>query len=494
MKSLHIAHLHALSLLAVMLPVLLLSCSSRPKNVTLANTQPDIYPDYIGVTVPVEIAPLCFTFKDDAFTTIDVEVRGTRGQSIHANGRYADFDIDEWHQLLKQNQGGILTFTVYGEKDGKWTQFKDFSVFVSAFPLGQWGITYRRIAPSYELYSNMGIYQRDLSSFDESAILENTQSTGMCINCHTSNRTNPDQFVFHIRGEHGATYIHRNGSDELLQAKNETLGGSMVYPCWHPRGRYCAFSTNKTSQMFHAANNKRIEVYDASSDVFVYDAQTHRVLNDTLIMKKYWAENCPAFSPDGRWLYFITARRQVYPTHYDKERYNLCRVSFDEKTGKIGTQVDTLLCADAEGKSISWPQPSYDGKFLMYTKADYGYFTVWHPESDLWLLDLTTGETHPLNEVNSDRAESLHRWSLNSRWFLFTSRRENGLYTRLYFASIDEKGKSTKPFLLPQRDPKNYYRRLLHSYNTPDFASRPVNLNAREVGRLIDSDKRVTTK
>ncbi|MBQ1666409.1 MAG: hypothetical protein II063_00340, partial [Prevotella sp.] len=73
----------------------------------------------------------------------------------------------------------------------------------------------------------------------------------------------------------------------------------MVYPYWHPNKRYCAFSTNKTSQMFHTANNKRIEVYDSSSDVFVYDTETHEVLRDTLIMKKYWAENCPAFSPDG---------------------------------------------------------------------------------------------------------------------------------------------------------------------------------------------------
>ena len=111
----------------------------------------------------------------------------------------------------------------------------------------------------------------------------------------------------------------------------------MVYPYWHPGGRYGAFSTNKTSQMFHTnMKNKRIEVYDSSSDVFVYDTETHTILRDTLIMKKYWAENTPAFSPDGQWLYFTTALRQVYPTDYDQEKYSLCRVSFDEKTGRIG--------------------------------------------------------------------------------------------------------------------------------------------------------------
>lgn len=86
---------------------------------------------------------------------------------------------------------------------------------------------------------------------------------------------------------------------------------------------------NKTAQMFHTnMRNKRIEVYDASSDVFVYDTETHTILADTIIMKKYWVENTPAFSPDGKWLYFTTAKRQVYPTDYDKEKYSLCRISF----------------------------------------------------------------------------------------------------------------------------------------------------------------------
>lgn len=254
----------------------------------------------------------------------------------------------------------------------------------------------------------------------------------------------------------------------------------MVYPYWHPSGRYIAFSSNKTSQMFHLSGRKRIEVYDSSSDVYIYDTETQTALTDTLIMRKYWAENTPAFSPDGRWLYFTTARRQVYPTDYDKERYSLCRVSFDESTGRIGQTVDTLISADETGKSVTWPRLSYDGRYLMYTQVDYGYFSIWHPEADLWLLDLRSdegeviGDKRPLDEVNSDRSDSFHNWSLNSRWFLFTSRRDDGLYTRVYFSSIDDAGRATKPFMLPQRNPKVFYRLLLHSYNTPDFTLHKV--------------------
>ena len=453
---------------------LLAACSSSsPKDVTLVDEQPAIYPDYIGVTIPTGIAPLDFAMRSDSVTTIDVEVKGSQGGSLHTNGAYADFDIAAWHELLEQNKGGELTVTVCAERDGRWTQYQDFAIHVSTDSLGEWGVTYRRIAPGYEFYGHMGIYQRDLSNFNETPLIENTDISKQCLNCHTANRTNPDQYVFHVRGEMGATVISRQGSIELLQARNDSLGGSMVYPYWHPGGRYCAFSTNKTSQMFHTANpTKRIEVYDSSSDVFVYDTETRTILLDTLTMRKYWAENVPVFSPDGKWLYYMTAKRQIYPTDYDKEKYSLCRVAFDAETGKLGTQVDTLINTRLTGKSISWPRPSYDGRYIMYAQADYGYFSIWHPEADLWLFNLETGESRTIDEVNSTRAESLHNWSTNSRWFLFTSRRDDGLYSRLYLAHIDEQGHCTKPFMLPQQNPRHYYQQLLYSYNTPDFTTR----------------------
>lgn len=474
---------------------LLTSCSSRPENVTETDQLPAIYPDYTDVTIPTSIAPLNFSMADDSVTTIDVTISGKGSTTLQANGDYADFDIDDWHQLLEENKGGQLTVSVCAEKDGRWTRYRNFVIHVSQEPLEEWGITYRRIPPSYEIYSQMGLYQRNLSTFEETPLIENREFYGTCLNCHTANRTNPDQYVFHIRGDHGATAIVKNGNIELLKAKNEQLGGAMVYPYWHPGGRYCAFSTNKTSQMFHTANPlKRIEVYDSQSDVFVYDTETHTILNDTLIMRKYWAENNPAFSPDGKWLYFTTAQRQIYPTDYDKEKYSLCRVSFDAETGKLGTEVDTLINTRETGKSVTWPRISYDGRFLMYAQIDYGYFSVWHPEADLWLLDLQTGETRPMNEVNSERSESLHNWSTNSRWFLFTSRRDDGLYTRVYLSAIDKEGKATKPFLLPQKNPKEFYRRLMYSYNTPDFTAKPVHTNQNDLLKQIRSEQRTVTK
>ena len=470
------------------------SCASGPENPERVDAWPEIYPDYIGVTIPATIAPLNFAMAGDDVERIDVAVKGSKGGELHARGEVADFDIDDWHRLVEQNVGGRLSFTVCALRDGQWRQYKDFEVSVSEHGLDAWGLTYRRIAPGYEVFSKMGLYQRDLSTFDEYPIIENTQVPGMCVNCHSAHQTDPSRFVFHVRGDHGATMFQIDGQREWLKASNEQLGGSMVYPYWHPSGKYCAFSTNQTRQGFHVVPNERIEVFDLSSDVFVYDPATHEIIKDSLLSTKDWSENSPVFSPDGRTLYYMTCRQQDYPMHYKDEQYNLCKIAFNPETGTYGERVDTIFNAVAMGKSLTWPRPSYDGKYILFTLMDYGYFSIWHEESEQWLLDLSTGEARELKEINSPKADSYHNWTTNSRWIVFTSRRDDGLYSRLYLACIDDRGHFSKPFLLPQRYPKEYYDESVYSFNTPDFTKAKVDFDAYHAGHEIASDERVATK
>ena len=476
--------------------IALLGCGRTPRDPQQIDAYPPIYPDYVDVTVPAGIAPLNFSIVDPdvRLGRVYVEAKGKKGDPIYAEGRYADFDVDDWHELTKQNRGEDLTVSVYVEIGGKWAQYKDFPIHVSASPLDEWGLTYRRIAPGYEVYSKMGIYQRDLGNFDEFAIIENTMTDGQCYNCHTSNKTNPKDFVFHVRGEHGATMVSKDGECTWLKASNDTLGGSMVYPYWHPSGRYCAFSTNQTRQGFHISGKKRLEVFDLSSDVIVYDTKRNEILRDTLLNTKDWSENTPSFSPDGEWLYFTTCLQREYPLEHKDEKYNLCRVAFDAHTGRFGERVDTLFNAVELEKSVTWPRPSYDGKYMLFTLSDYGYFSIWHKESDQWLLDLRTGEARPVDEINSDEADSFHNWSDNSRWVVFTSRRADGLYSHLYLTSIDGNGRFSKPFLLPQKNPEEYYSQSLYSFNTPDFTKEKVEFDSRKAVEAILSDERVATE
>ena len=172
------------------------SCHHQVENVSRIQKLPNIYPDYVGVTIPADIAPLNFNFIGGDMDCMDVIVRGSKSGELHVQGEWACFDIDDWKQLTKQNKGGELVFSVCVEKDGRWFQYNDFKVYVSSYPLSDYGLTYRRIPPGYEVGSpGIGIYQRDLHSFDESPILKVSAVYGHCINCHTANRTDPSQFT-----------------------------------------------------------------------------------------------------------------------------------------------------------------------------------------------------------------------------------------------------------------------------------------------------------
>ena len=81
--------------------LLLAGCASKPKDALKVNSLPAIYPDYVGVTIPAGIAPLDFNMSDEAVSRMYVTVRGSKGGELTGSGEWAQFDIDEWHQLTE---------------------------------------------------------------------------------------------------------------------------------------------------------------------------------------------------------------------------------------------------------------------------------------------------------------------------------------------------------------------------------------------------------
>jgi len=102
-------------------------------------------------------------------------------------------------------------------------------------------------------------------------------------------------------------------------------------------------------------------------------------------------------------------------------------------------------------------------------------------------MDLTTGNTRPLRRANSTKAESYHSWSSNGRWILFSSRRHDSNYTRLYIAYMDEQGKDHKAFAVPQEDPM-FYQHYMRSYNVPEFMVEPVKITPQEFAAAAKKD------
>lgn len=473
----------------MLLASLLTACTESPTNVQQVDELPPLYPDYVDVTVPLKIAPMVFDIDAEGYECMDVTIKGENRGELHFNGDIMELDIEDWHNLLAENAGKQIVFTVCAKINGQWYQYKDFRMKVSNKEFDVPNLSYRRIAPGYEAFSEMGLYSRDLTTFDEYEIMSNTRMPGNCVNCHTSNPANLNQTLYHVRGEKPVTVVKNgSGSYKLLSTSTPATIGLCVYPYWHPEGRYVAFSTNTTRQSFHVVKDERIEVFDQESDLQILDTETNELVLSPSVMRTDSWETYPTFSPDGKTLYFCTAEPKDYPQDFKEVKYRLCKASFDSKTGKIGEQIDTLI---NNGKSITFPRISPDGKWLMYTQSDYGCFPIWHKEADLYLLNLATGKSHAIKEVNSDDVDSFHNWEPKSSWFVFSSRRGDGLYTRLYLSCLDENGKATKPFLLPQINPKHYYERLLHSYNAPEFSNLNNSSNAKEIADDVVEGKSI---
>ena len=475
-------------IIAALATALTASCATHPTDIVEAADAPKIWPDYVGVTIPAGIAPL--NFEVDSADAVHVVVRGERGGEICADGEVADFDIDEWRALTAQNAGADLYVNVCARRDGQWTRYADFVVHVSSDPLDDYGLTYRKIAPGYETFSHIGIYQRDIHTFDESPIVTSTLVPGQCMCCHTANRANPARLTQHYRGKHPATLVAMDGKSKWLTTKTDSTLCNCMYPYWHPSGDYCAYSLNKVNQVFKTGCEKFIEVIDRASDCCVMDVRTNELILSPHLQTPDM-ETYPVFSADGKTIFFCTAKPIRNATDIEQIRYNLCAIGFDAQKGEIGDHVDTILRAAPEGHSVSLPRPSYDGRFLMYCQTDYGYFPIDHKESDLWILDLRTGDKRPATAANSDDTESFHNWSSDSRWIVFSSRRHDSVTSLAYIAHVDTAGNVGKAFLLPQQSPREFYSHSLFSFNTPDFTTVKVDLDPRATHDELFSDERI---
>ena len=449
---------------------------SVPEAYTDVKDLPKIYPDYTNVTVPVNIAPLTFELDD---TADEVVSRLASGDEELVFGGKAQPDMDDWRSLTAKAKGGAIAVEVYARKADRWTRYKPFNIYVSPDSIDSY-LSYRLIFPSFISYEALTINQRCLENYDESVIYDNIlcsfEKDGQCINCHHYQQYNPERMQFHARQNNGGTVIAYDGKIKKVNMRNDSILSAGVYPAWHPWLKLIVYSTNKTAQNFHTTHHDKIEVFDSQSDLIAYDIDKGEVTN--LENDSTELEVFPAWAPDGKTLYYCSA-------HSDR-KYNIYKKRFDPETMSFGPH-ELVFSADSLGKSATLPRISPDGRYLMFALAESGVFHIWHHDADLWMLDLQTGEARPADEINSPDTESYHSWSSNGKWVVFSSRRDDGTYTRPFFAHIDKDGHGSKPFELPCADP-DYHRKFMKCYNIPEFMRGPVTISPQKFADVLKGD------
>ena len=137
------------SLQLVVYCLLFSACTETVSDAKQETKLPSVYPDYAGVTIPVNMAPLNFCMADEKVLCIDAVISDSHGNSLHSQGEESlDFDIDDWHALIGRNSGDSLSVTVSARYEDGWHTWRPFSIYVSPDSI-DYGICYRLIEPGY---------------------------------------------------------------------------------------------------------------------------------------------------------------------------------------------------------------------------------------------------------------------------------------------------------------------------------------------------------
>ena len=442
-----------------------------------------IYPDYKEVTIPSNIAPLNYRYAMK-------DVRGARttftldGKSVTIKGLEVVWPVRKWKAFLAGAAGGTVRVEASATVGGK-PVTDAWNIYVSEDPIDGY-LTYRLIEPSYQMWNEVSIEERCIETFDETTICDYGHTDNACMNCHVHGQQRGDYSMYYIRGPHGGSILNKDGQLRKLTLNAPGMLSGTVYGELHPSGRFGVFSTNVIIPGFHTMAGNRMEVYDTASDLTVADFDNNVMVNVPHVARGDKWETFPCFSADGSSVFYCVADSVSTPDRLAEVQYSLVRVPFDVADGRIGEEVDTLWSGPAHDASVCHPKASPDGRWLLFTVADYGTFPLFHPETTLYLMDLQTGEARPLDEVKGDKSDTYHSWSSNSRWFVFASKRGDGMYGKPYFSHLDENGRATKPFVLPQKSPR-FYDNTFKSFNVPDLGDASTGMTVRDARRMFKS-------
>ena len=450
-------------------------------DVPSVNREPVLEPDYSGVTIPQNIAPMNFVIAEDGgYFKVRLTASNLSRLTVKSLDGIVRFPLAAWKKLLQGSKGGKIEVEVFSGSKGKLVKKYDpFFLYVANEPIDPY-LCYRLLYPGYKFWREMRIVQRCTEDFSENSLFENQLLKDNCVNCHSFRQNDPGRFLLHVRGSFGGTYFVNGKKITRTSLKTKNMPANAVYPSWHPDGKYVAFSSNKTVQSFHMRPEKNIEVADQFSSLVIYDTDKNEIFACPQDDSVKYMETFPAWSPDGKYLYYCRTN-QVKPGYdISQVKYNLVRKHFDQESG-LFDKAEVVFDARTLNKSVSFPVVSPDGLYLVFTLHDYGTFSIWHKEADLYLLDLQTGKADSMS-VNSYETESWHSWSSNGKWLVFSSKRADGLTARPYFAYFGSPEKVGKPFVLPQKDP-TLYKRMAKTFNRPEFITGKINIGPRDFER-----------
>ena len=353
----------------------------------------------------------------------------------------------------------------------------------SMFPLIQWRL-------------------RDLSEPSAPVVMEHLPT---CANCHSFS-ANGETLAMDMDGPGGdkGAYVVKDIEPSMIIEKEDVFtwnafpdrpGGKRTFGLFariSPDGRYVVTTLNEEIFVSNFAEILFQQTFYPTRGILVwYDRQTGEIKRLPGADDPDFVQANPVWSPDGETIVFLReAARDAYspgprPTEANdpretQMRFDLYRIPFNDGEGGAAKP---LAGASANGMSNSFPKYSHDGKWIVFVQAKNGMLL--RPDSQLYIVPAGGGEARRMN-CNTERMNSWHTWSPNSRWLAFSSK-QNRPFTQLFLTHVDENGNDTPPILVPNSTADNRAVNLPEFVNIDPDQLREITTPAVEYRRQLDT-------
>lgn len=171
-----------------------------PARFDLVSRPPNITPDYSGIVLPPNIAPMNFTVREEAKDCI-ARIHSDSGEGfvIAAEENAILIPIRKWRKLLNESKGRKIFFDLYlKNNDDKWLKFEPITNTVAKEDIDP-ALVFRFMKTIYNAWKDIGIYQRNLTNYDVSLVLHGRSFGQGCVNCHSFPANNPDTMTIALR-------------------------------------------------------------------------------------------------------------------------------------------------------------------------------------------------------------------------------------------------------------------------------------------------------
>lgn len=380
--------------------------------------------------------------------------------------------FETWEKIKNSSLGKYITLEVRGcvMKNGKRQDeiiYKDEVKFkISEYPADNI-IVYRLVSPLFHTQKTPDIYYRYIDSFETKPFLRSKDI--YCTNCHafpTHDGLQPKEakLAIAVRDQLPSRKFSGRGKRILgiynfPSQKGKTFNINSFFMGWSPDGRKIAVTSGEEVIIRPCITLETQQFFVLKSDITIVDVETNQITPLKGASEPEYMENFPTWSPDGRTIIFSRTEEPKSDDYLLRLKFNLYKIEYNNGQGGIPIPIEG---AAFNGKSNYAARYSPNGRWVVFNQANSA--SLVEPTSQLWILSTQAGSQPRKLECNVDYAmNSWHSWSSNSRWLLFASKRDDGIFARIYLTEIDENGHASPPVRLPLKDEP------MMCFNVPEF-------------------------